>query len=51
MLRLEGDVFLLGTAIAAPALKKRKLRRFRAYLNGNSRGGGRIVANRGSYSG
>src|SRR6476620_3657287 len=53
MLRLEGDVFLFGTAIQAP-LKSIKMRRSAPLLSagsgGSSRGGSRIVANRGSYS-
>src|SRR4051794_18138693 len=54
MFRLDGDVFLLGTAIAAP-LKSIKIATICALsrqepLEGDSRGGTRIVANRRSYS-
>src|SRR4051812_4341562 len=54
MLRLDGEVFLLGTAIAAP-LKSIKIATICASSRqespgGDSRGGTRIVANRGSYS-
>jgi hypothetical protein len=46
MLRFEGDVFLLGTAISAlPQFTAKKMATFRAQLIGKTRGGGRIVAN------
>jgi len=48
MLRLDGEVFLLGTAIAAPVwiLDYKKLATICALLErGLPRGGGRIVAN------
>jgi hypothetical protein len=51
MLRFEGEVFLLGTAIAAPALQLTKKLATNPRLSstgvsckGKSRGGGRIVA-------
>jgi uncharacterized membrane protein YecN with MAPEG domain len=54
MFRFDGEVFLLGTAIAAP-LKSIKIATICALsrqepLEGDSRGGTRIVANRRSYS-
>jgi hypothetical protein len=46
MLRFDGDVFLLGTAISAHLdLGSKKLATFRDQLIGLPRGGGRIVAN------
>jgi hypothetical protein len=51
MLRFEGEVFLLGTAIPAPAQMLKKIGDDLAPdFNGRTRGGGRIVANRGPYS-
>ncbi len=49
MFRFDGEVFLFGTAIAAP-LKSIKIATICASFSGLPRGGGRIVANRGSYS-
>src|SRR3954470_17527205 len=50
MLRFDGEVFLLGTAIAAP-LKSKKIATICAMSQrGRPRGGGRIVANRRTYS-
>jgi hypothetical protein len=54
MFRLDGDVFLFGTAIAAPLklLSSIKIATISASSRrAGTRGGGRIVANRGSYSG
>ena len=50
MLRLDGDVFLFGTAIAAPLISIKMATILRLFPAGGAHGGGRIVANRGSYS-
>jgi hypothetical protein len=50
MLRFEGEVFLLGTAIPAPAQNNKNCDDLRRFSLGNPNGGGRIVANRGPYS-
>ena len=50
MFRLEGEVFLLGTAIPAPSNNNKNCDDLRLVQAGSPRGGGRIVANRGSYS-
>ena len=50
MFRLDGEVFLLGTAIPAPLKSNKNCDDLRLVLAGRPRGGGRIVANRGSYS-
>jgi uncharacterized membrane protein YecN with MAPEG domain len=53
MFRLDGEVFLLGTAIAAPVLSngQKNWRLSSPGSSGKSRGGGRIVANGASYNG
>jgi hypothetical protein len=54
MFRFDGEVFLLGTAIAAPLNSSSVINKncddLRLVSAGYSRGGARIVANRGSYS-
>jgi len=58
MLRLDGEVFLLGTAIAAPLNASRTTIKIaticassqQGLFGGEPAGGGRIVANSGSYS-
>jgi hypothetical protein len=50
MFRLDGDVFLFGTAIAAPLIQNKNCDDLRHSQRGLPRGGGRIVANRGPYS-
>jgi hypothetical protein len=51
MFRLDGEVFLLGTAIPAPSISNKNCDDLRLVQAGSPRGGGRIVANRGSYNG
>src|SRR4051794_19676518 len=59
MFRFDGEVFLLGTAIAAPSHASRTTIKIATICASSQRasqmvstaGGGRIVANRGSYSG
>ena len=50
MFRLDGEVFLLGTAIPAPSKSNKNCDDLRLVLAGRPRGGGWIVANDGSYS-
>jgi hypothetical protein len=50
MFRLEGEVFLFGTAIAAPVYSQKNWRRSAPHLDGLARGGGEIIAIRGPYS-
>jgi hypothetical protein len=51
MLRLDGEVFLLGTAIAAPVSQSsKKIGDSPRLFQRETRGGGRIVANGASYS-
>ena len=50
MFRFDGEVFLLGTAIPAPSTDNKNCDDLRLVLAGRPRGGGGIVANRGSYS-
>jgi hypothetical protein len=50
MLRFDGDVFLLGTAMTAPLTTNKNCDDLRHVSAGKTRSGGRIVANRGSYS-
>ena len=50
MFRFEGEAFLFGTAIAAPLIAIKIATILRQVSAGKTRGGGRIVANRGSYS-
>src|SRR3982751_5706373 len=59
MFRFDGEVFLLGTAIAAPSHASRTTIKIATICASSQRasqmvstaGGGRIVANRGPYSG
>jgi hypothetical protein len=50
MFRFDGEVFLFGTAIAAPLKINKNCDDLRQSQRGQTRGGGRIVANRGPYS-
>jgi len=50
MFRFDGDVFLLGTAIPAHLQSNKNCDDLRLLSTGKSRGGARIVANRGPYS-
>jgi hypothetical protein len=49
MFRFEGEVFLFGTAIAAP-FASIKMATISCPISAGSPPGGRIVANRGCYS-
>jgi hypothetical protein len=53
MFRFDGEVFLLGTAIAAPSIQMTSIKIATICASsyaGMPRGGARIVANRGPYS-
>jgi len=50
MFRFDGEVFLLGTAIAAPLNINKNCDDLHLSRRVGTRGGGWIVANRGSYS-
>jgi hypothetical protein len=50
MFRLDGEVFLFGTAIAAPSIQNKIATILRHFSRELTRSGGRIVANRGPYS-